>query len=215
MRKLNLFTTALSLATLLMFASCTKEGPEGPQGAAGPQGAPGNPGTPGAGVTTYSAWFTTTAANWVDIENTPPYWAIYSYDKAAPGVTTAIMTSGIVLSYMKDWTYFDDATSSALKSASVVQLPFMADLNFADYYDFVIPAAGTIKYLYKSSAPWTAAAIAGTSFRYVLIPGSVAGGRGINGVTTYAGYTAEELKAMPYDKVIKLFNIPAEGTNMP
>ncbi|MGB3004860.1 MAG: hypothetical protein WBC06_00005, partial [Chitinophagaceae bacterium] len=51
-------------------------------------------------------------------------------------------------------------------------------------------------------------------YRYVLIPGVVAGGRNVNGseptITSgpAAGYTASQLKAMSYQQVCSLLNIP-------
>ena len=45
----------------------------------------------------------------------------------------------------------------------------------------------------------------GNIYRYVIIPGGVAGGKttGIGGTN----YNAEQLKAMPYNQVCRLFNI--------
>jgi hypothetical protein len=40
----------------------------------------------------------------------------------------------------------------------------------------------------------------------VVIPGAIAGGK-------ISGYSIEELKSMPYEKVASLFNIPNQGTN--
>ena len=48
----------------------------------------------------------------------------------------------------------------------------------------------------------------GNGFRYVLIPGGVSGGRGVNPGVGGTGYTEAELKAMPYEQVCALFNIP-------
>lgn len=223
MRKFKLLSLLL-LAITFVSINCTKEGPEGPAGASGPQGPPGTPGAPGtpgtpgapgpAGTANviYSAWFTTVEADWVDAYEAP-YWAVYGFDKAAAGVTQGVIDNGVVLSYMKDWTYYDDVTDGPLKSATVVQLPYLADIDFVDLYDFVIPAVGSITYLYKSGAhTWTNTEIAGTSFRYVIIPGGVAGGRMMSGAAK--GYTVAQLKAMSYEQVARMFNIPAIGSNI-
>ena len=221
MRKFRLLSL-LFLAASFVVVSCTKEGPEGPAGAAGAQGpagsagAPGAPGAPGAGVTTYSPWFTTVEDDWVDAY-APPYWALWSFTKAAPGVTQAILDNGVVLAYMKNWTYFDDVTSGPLKATNtVVQLPYKVDIDFQDLYDYAIPAAGTIDFLYKSGfQTWANSDIAGTSFRYVIIPGSVAGGRSADGSErTYEGYTKTQLQAMSYEQVAAIFHIPATGSNI-
>ena len=45
-------------------------------------------------------------------------------------------------------------------------------------------------------------------YRYILIPGSVAGGRNANPGVGGTGYTEAEIKAMPYERVCTLFNIP-------
>lgn len=216
MRKLRLFPI-LALSVLCIAQGCTKEGPEGPAGtpgAQGPAGSNGAPGTPGAGITTYSPWVTTTAADWAegydgtDFNN--PYYAFNMYDRTAPGVTQAVIDGGIVLSYMKTW-----PVDGAPRATETAQLPYLVDPFYQDYYDFVIPEPGTIRYLYKSTnLTWFADDLAGIALRYVIISGSVAGGRGIDGVTTYGGYTAAELKGMPYDKVAELFQIPEDGTNI-
>jgi hypothetical protein len=49
-------------------------------------------------------------------------------------------------------------------------------------------------------------------FRYVLIPGGVAGGKMMSGAAM--GYSVSELKAMSYEDLIKKFNIPPTGTNI-
>lgn len=225
MRKFRLLSL-LALATVFIGISCTKEGPEGPVGATGPQGPGGVQGPAGAqgpagpqgpaGTTnvTYSTWYTTVAADWAAAGG-PPYWDNFRYIRTAPGVTQAIIDNGIVLSYMKGWVYDSDGTGFVpLHSPTVVQLPYFADVFYTDFWDFAIPAAGSIRYMYKSNAAWGAGALPGVAYRYVIIPGSVAGGRGTNSVTTYAGYTGEQLKAMSYSQVANLFHIPAEGTNI-
>lgn len=213
MRKLRLLTLS-SLAILFIASSCTKEGPEGPAGATGaqgPAGSPGTPGAPGAGQTTYSAWFTTTAADWADAYSAP-YWALSAFTKAAPAVTQDIIDKGVILSYMKNWTFYGPG-GVPTKSTNVVQLPFVTDIDLVDVIDFVIPQVGQVKYLYKSNAQfWTADELAGTTFRYVIIPGSNPGGR--NTQLTYGGYTLDELKRMPYEEVAAKFSIPANGTNI-
>jgi hypothetical protein len=213
MRKFR-FLTLFLLSLLFIAVSCTKEGPEGPVGATGAQGPAGSTGPAGpqgaTGTTnvTYSAWYVTTAADWTSI-GTPPYWEDYRFTRTAPAVTQAIIDNGLVLAYMKNWP-FDNLTSVG-RSPDVVQLPFLADIFFMDYYDYIIQAPGSIRFLYKSQNAWTQATMTGNTYRYIVIPGSIAGGRG---TTTYAGYSAEELKAMKYEQVAQLFKIPANGSNI-
>ena len=49
----------------------------------------------------------------------------------------------------------------------------------------------------------------GYAWRYILIPGSVLGGRtaGIGGTN----YTADQVRAMSYEEVCRLFNVPTSG----
>lgn len=217
MRKLRILSLLL-LFILFITVSCTKEGPEGPVGAsgaqgpagiAGPAGPPGPAGPVGQTNVTYSAWYVTVAADWTAIGG-PPNWEEYRFSRAAPGVTQAVIDNGIVLCYMKNWP-FDNLTAVG-RSQDVVQLPYMADILFMDYYDYNIQAPGTIRFLYKSQNPWTMATMTGNTYRYIIIPGSIAGGRGTE--ATFAGHTAAELKSMKYEDVATLLNIPAEGSNI-
>ena len=224
MRKLKLlsFLVILSIAV-----SCTKEGPEGPVGATGPQGPAGNTGPqgiPGINGTNgnngtsanviYSSWYTTVAADW-SVAGGPPYWDNFKYIRAAPGITQTIIDNGVILSYMKNWVYDSDGSGAVpLHSPTTVQLPYFADVFYTDFWDFVITAPGSIRYMYKSNVQWGIGAMPGVSYRYVIIPGLVSGGRYANGAAaTYNGYTKDQLKGMTYAEVAKLFNIPAAGSN--
>jgi hypothetical protein len=211
MRKFRLLSL-LFLATTFITVSCTKEGPEGPAGANGAQGPAGATGAAGAQGpvgpgATYSAWYTTTAADWVALPDPNQYTGIFKVDRAAPAITQSIIDNGVILGYISAWRVFGFP-----RAPETAQMPNWADFNFVDYYDYVVPSAGNISYLYKSFDPWDAANLAGTKYRYIAIPGTVAGGR--NTTPTYGGFTAAELKAMPYEKVASLFHIPAEGTNI-
>ena len=219
MRK-NKLLSLLTLAITFIAISCTKEGPEGPVGATGVQGPPGvqgpqgdqgDQGPPGTGGgVTYSAWFVT-GNNWV---TTPNYLAELIFVKTAPAVTQSIIDQGVVLAYMKG----DPLYSGSLQENSVFQLPYIVGPNsfstWTDVFDFGIETPGQIIFFYKSDNPWSAADLVDVQFRYIIIPGTTLGGRGISGGTTYEGYTKDELKAMSYDEVARLFNIPAEGTNI-
>jgi hypothetical protein len=217
MRKLKL-PYALLLSILFIAIACTKEGPEGPAGVAGIQGPAGNPGPPGPpgpqGTTTvtYSTWVATVEADWVPGYIPPNEYNVEMvYNRAAPGVTQTILDQGLILCYGRNFT-----VGGATILPNVMQLPYSEAFNDQNYG--YILSVGNITFTYDpgAAAPGVrpVSQLAGIEYRYVLIPGSVAGGRGINGITTYEGYTAEELKAMPYDQVAKTFNIPPDGTNI-
>ncbi len=211
MRKFSPLFVFLFAITLM--TSCTKEGPEGPVGATGPQGAPGNNGTPGApgrdgaGITTYSAWFTA-GNNWT---TTAVYPVDFILRKTAPSVTQSIIDQGIVLAYMKN-----DPLLEGLSSFSTVfPLPYTGPYGWGwtDSYDFMLEKPNEIVFVYKSDNPWAASDLAIIQFRYVTIPGTVAGGRNQADVVTYGGFTKEELLKMPYDQLAAHFNIPADGAS--
>lgn len=219
MRKFRLLSL-LALGIAFIGVSCTKEGPEGPVGATGSQGAAGAQGATGPvgpqgpqgpqGTTnvTYSPWFLT-GTGWTAGGATDFFW--FSYLRAAPAVTQTIIDQGIVLAYMKG-----DPVAVILNpttAANPVPVPHTTGMGFGfiDYYTFKL-TPGNIRFVYDSDDAWSAADLATISFRYVVIPGSVAGGR--TAEPRYEGFTANELKAMSYEQVSQLFNIPAEGTNI-
>lgn len=195
MRKLYFFV----LLAGTIFISCSKA----------KDGKDGEPGPAGTANVIYSSWFVT-GSGWVESTDatTPYHGEIFYFSKAVPGVTQAIIDNGVVLSYIKGEPLLDGTPAGT----SVFQLPYTIGMgyDFLDVYDFAL-TPGNIRYLYKSDDPWEAADLAAISFRYVIIPGGVAG----RGTTpTYNGHTVEELKKMSYAEVAALFSIPAEGTNI-
>lgn len=219
MRKFKSLSLLL-LSIAFIAVNCTKEGPEGPAGATGAQGPAGTQGTTGntgpAGPTgpagiqgpagpagtanvIYSVWFTPTA--WT----TPGLnFSSYSFDKAAPGVTASIISNGVVLSYTQ------------LSGDGGITRPLPASYVFTGNvveFNYLIPAAGTIRYTVIDPAGVLSPAPALTNqFRYVIIPGGVAGGRGSGGekMVDIKGhlYAESQLKGMSYSQVCSLLNIP-------
>lgn len=171
--------------------SCSKQGSAGPQGEAGPQGPAGGAGPAGSANVIYSAWFLTGATGWDTLNFAGSYLAYATYDKAAPQVTQAIIDNGIVLAYMKG----DPTTGN---TNDVFPLPYTVGAGFAftDHWDFVLNAPGNIRFLYKADYPWTPAQLGGISFRYVIVPGGVAGGRML------------DPRKMTYDEVCQAYGIP-------
>lgn len=223
MRKFRLLSI-LFLAISFIAVSCTKEGPEGPAGATGPQGPAGIGGATGpAGATgpvgpqgpvgptgpqgpagtanvIYSSWFSFASADWADstiinVGNTKR--AL----KAAPGITAAVMNQGVVLSYL---------AFTADPNQAFYSIPFT--LTGATPVIFGhLPVTGKIAYYMVNQDGTNPGFTLSTSFsyRYVIIPGGVAGGRMATVGNT--GYTLDQIKAMPYDQVARIFNIPANG----
>jgi hypothetical protein len=212
-RLLSLFLFAITLITI----NCTKEGPEGPVGAQGTQGPPGSAGTQGqtgppgpAGANvTYSAWVASVAADWVLGFIAPNNYNVeMCYNRTAAGVTQAILDQGVLLCYGKNFTI-----GAATILPNVQLLPYRESFN-GQSYSFV-PSVGKIAFTYDpdGTAPTRPVSqLAGISYRYILIPGGISGGRVMSGAA--AGYSIDQLKKMPYDRVLASFNIPENGSNI-
>lgn len=236
MRKLRLLSL-LSLALTLLIISCTKDGPQGPAGPAGPQGPPGIIGATGptgatgpAGATgptgpagpigpqgpagpqgpqgpqgpagtanvIYSTWASPTA--WT---NPGLSFSDYSFDRVAPGITQAIIDNGVVLAYAQ--LSGDGGVTRPLPST-------LTNSGLVYTFGYLIPSAGTIRYTLTFSVGAPSAPSTTSLFRYVIIPGGVAGGRIVTGPAT--GYTPDQLRTMSYQQIAQMFNIPYNGTNI-
>ncbi|HMG67662.1 MAG TPA: hypothetical protein VK588_08250 [Chitinophagaceae bacterium] len=168
MKKITLFS--LLIACCLLQFSCSKDGPAGPQGQTGPAGPAGPQGPAGAANVIYSPWFLT-GSGW-DTTGAITYGAAAFFNKAAAGVTQTVIDNGIVMAFMKG-----DPTTGLTND--VFPLPYSVGVGFGftDLWDFDLNAPGNILFLYKSDFPWTPTELGAISFRYVIIPGGVAGGR--------------------------------------
>lgn len=219
MRKLRLLSLSL-LAITFISVSCTKEGPEGPVGATGPQGPPGSNGAAGAPGATgpagpagtanviYSSWVASVAADWVLGFVAPNNYNVERvYNRTAAGITQSILDQGVVLAYGKNFTI-----GAATILPNVQALPYREGFN-GQSYGYVLDL-GKIVFTYDpdGTAPIRPVSqLAGISYRYVIIPGGVAGGRMMSGPAK--GRTVSELKNMSYNNIIRLFNIPDDGSN--
>jgi hypothetical protein len=217
MRRLKLLSLFL-LAIIFITVSCTKEGPEGPVGAQGPQGPAGNPGAAGAaGVAgsigpagpagtanvIYSSWFNFTAANWGDSAMLNLGTAKRA-NKLAPGITQAILDNGLVLAYTKNG-------NPAVIGGGPYLLPFIIPGSPGIIVGH-LPVVGRLIYYNQTTNNTGGVAVnADYQFRYIIIPGGVAGGRVMSGKA--AGYSVDQLKTMPYSQMIRMFNIPENGSN--
>lgn len=230
MRKLShLYILLLSFSFIIV--SCTKEGPEGPVGPIGPQGPAGGSGSTGpagpAGPTgatgpagpqgpqgpqgpagtanvIYSAWTAYNTANW---SAPTTFFGVLqrTYQVNTATITNAILDQGVVLAYYR----FSGGGTTAYQS------PFT--------FHYIEPTGqilrhdvrlGIIEFVYHNlvnitTDPGTLGSA--NSYRYVIIPGSVGGGRGVNSekVAEINGhiYSESQLQAMSYQQVCTLLNI--------
>lgn len=234
MRKFKLLSL-LSFAIVFIAISCTKEGPEGPAGAIGAQGpagingpvGPAGPAGPtgpagGTGATgpqgpagtanvIYSAWVTE-PGNWgADT-------AMLSLNGGnakrfivtAPSLSQSILDQGVVLCYFR----------GGVTSNNPIALPYNIPLPQAvpnnietvDYRASLNKITYVFYILNNTVSPIIFTNInSGGQFRYVIIPGGVAGGRGINSekIATINGQTYSEshLKGMSYAQICSLLKI--------
>lgn len=224
MRKFRLLSL-LALAITFIAVSCTKEGPEGPAGATGPQGptgangatgptgpigpnGPAGPtgptgpqGPPGTANVIYSAWLTVALHTPVIDSGITDYGLCKKWHRLAPSLTQSILDQGLVLSYWR--------VTTVIYST----IPYTFPVGASIYYLGAIPVAtggGKIIYftsIFGAGAGWTPNS--GAETRYIIIPGVVAGGRSAGAGGT--NYTADQIRAMSYEQVCQLFNIPASG----
>jgi len=208
----------LALAISFVVVSCTKEGPEGPVGATGPQGPAGANGANGTNGTNgatgpagpigpqgpagsanviYSSW--QTPNNWRDtvlsgltnckVDNV-----------TATSITSAVLDQGAILAYVKNTFGNNDGP---------FPLPYIYQTGFGVQVTLsYLPAVGKMFYTQFTSDNSGSVIASSRQYRWIVIPGAVAGGRYANGAQSYAGYTKEQLKTMSYHDVCTTFSIP-------
>jgi hypothetical protein len=200
-------------------------GASGPVGLAGPAGpvGPAGPNAPAPSVI-YSAWANVT--NWVAGSGGTN--SVHTASRTAPAVTATAIAQNVILGYMRNVSLvkatLDGGNVTIIKNPDVVVLPYSevtyASLSGTNYsiineYSHAVTAPGSILLTYKigNIGFFGAAGLnnAPVAFRYVMIPGGIAGGRFSSGPA--AGYTVEQIKKMSYAQVAALFNIPENGSN--
>ncbi|MFI5124738.1 MAG: hypothetical protein ACHQDF_05385 [Chitinophagales bacterium] len=117
-------------------------------------------------------------SSWINLS--PTYVAsdtLFEQTLAAPSITQAILDSGVILSYVN------------FGSGSTYDVVPVSALNYILQEDF---AVGSINFLSTND-------YSNLPYRYVTIPGSKIAGNRSSGVVK--GYSIQELKTMPYNKV--------------
>jgi hypothetical protein len=116
-------------------------------------------------------------------------------------VTQSVLDQGVVLCYF-----------NAGGSGTIFQLPWMLAVSGnAHQLNFAL-TVGKITFFIADLNDGDASGLSVSgSLRYIIIPGGVAGGRGVNSekIVDIKGqtYTESELKAMSYQQVCTLLNI--------
>lgn len=195
--------------------SCQKEGPEGPAGPTGATGATGPTGPTGPAGTpaqvTYSAWQT---SPYNSRDTTIDGTCLRIRHLVAPGLTANMLSQGVHITYFR------------VGSIGPYMLPYTSDAGGATNSINCIYNVGKI-FVYRHTfntcrfnsgipeafpgQPVLVNLPQSLEYRYILIPGLISGGRMMNGPAN--GYTVEQLHNMPYNDVMNLFGVPANGTN--
>ena len=226
MRKFRLLSLLL-LAIAFITINCTKEGPEGPAGAAGAQGpaggsGPAGPGGPigpsgpagpigpvgpagpqgpaGTANVIYTAWTNFNVANWTAVQN------IFGIDQRrypipAPGITQTMLDNGVVIVYIK----FSGVANTAYPLPMVESIAGSGGLQNLQNINTL--STITLRFFNANGVGDPGTFGSPNQWRYVLIPGGIAGGRSANGSGPYMGYTEQQLRAMPYSEICRIFNI--------
>ncbi len=211
-------TFSIILFITLAFTSCKGErGELGPPGAAGPTGATGvaGPTGPQGNANVKTDTFRLSNANWLwnsqyqvaATENTTALVFTRYYDKTLPALTADILNTGAVL------IYFTPNLAGALpQPAQWTPLDYQYSLGMG--YNINIryeTMAGKVRLHYFYTAgmvvpPTTlsTAVLPTYKFKIITIAGAIAG-RMPSG--TAVGYSIEELKKLPYEKVCELLKI--------
>ena len=122
--------------------------------------------------------------------------------RAAPGVTQPILDNGIVLAYTRN---------PGAPGAGPYKLPLTIPGAPAIIIGY-LPALGKVIY-YNQRLDASGGVVINTAYewRYIIIPGGVAGGRNTNGEKTSKikgqYYTESQLRDMSYAQICSLLNI--------
>jgi hypothetical protein len=184
------------LASVLLMASCTKEGAVGPEGPAGPQGANGANGAPGAtgatGATGASGTANIIYSAWIDVAYDPANAdsSIWIAEITAPKLVDSIVNKGAIKVYLN---IGSDSTNNQFVTPLPVYEPFLVGAIINPYFSrqaITLIASGDV-------GSYTVRGYHYFQYRYVLIPGGTPSGRGVktvnwndyNEVKAYLGLT--------------------------
>jgi Collagen triple helix repeat (20 copies) len=187
-------------------------GPAGGTGPTGPQGPIGPAGTPAQVI--YSAWVTDPLA--ASRDTTVDGTCLKLRTIAAPSLSATILNQGVMITYFR------------VGSIGPYQLPYTSDAGGAtNMINCIYQLQKIHVYRHTFNTCRFTSAIAeafpgqpvmvslpqSLEYRYILIPGLIGGGRSAGAEPTVgsgpaAGYTATQLKSMPYEQLCSLLKIP-------
>ncbi len=123
---------------------------------------------------------------------------------AAPSLTQSIIDQGTILAYANLSGYGNLGYNNSITKLPFTHMSVIGGINHTETWSHNM-AVGNVRINFQTTYGWTPAQMGtGYRFRYILIPGAVAG-RFTTG--SVAGYTVDQLKAMSYNQVCELLNI--------
>ena len=154
---------------IIVNTSCQKEGPEGPQGLQGVKGDKGDKGDTGITNVIYSDWFTPptyTATMVFGIRN-------FDFTKTAPAITQDILDKGTIITYGKLTGYSSSIWPTGQVGKLPVILTYIQGSTQTDTWTaFYTP--GNLRINFVNNANFYTSLALTHSFRYIIIPGSIA-----------------------------------------
>jgi hypothetical protein len=151
---------------------------------------------------------TFTAAGWFDTTLTT-IGVVSRANFSAPSITQTTLNQGLTMVYHT----FAAPPALPTASANTQSLPFSTNVGTLIIEANYRPAVGRIIVFIKNLSSTASFGLTlGHFFRYIVVPGGVAGGKMMNGPAK--GYSVQELKSMPYEDVVRLLRIPRDGSNV-
>lgn len=195
-----------TISAIVLLTACRK--PEkGDTGPAGINGSTGANGATGSANVIYSDWQTSPSAS---RDTTIDGTCLRLRHLNAPSLTQGILDSGLVITYMRIsglGPYLLPYTSDAGGATNQINAIYKLNTVFLSRHTF-----GSCRF--TSASPGTEPVLVNLpqslEYRYVIIPGAIAGGRYIQTNNTLS---IEEIKKLSYEQMLIKFNIPLYGSN--
>lgn len=192
-----------TISAIVLFTACKK--PE--KGDAGPTGPIGSTGATGSPNVIYSDWQTSPSAS---RDTTIDGTCLRLRHLNAPSLTQGILDSGLVITYMRVGSigpYLLPYTSDAGGATNQLNCVYKTNVIYLTRHTF-----GSCRF--TSASPGTEPVLvnlpSSLEYRYVIIPGAIAGGRLIQTNNTMS---FEEIKNLSYEQMLIKFKIPLYGSN--
>lgn len=173
--KLHAYPLIMAFVVIAVFTSC-KKGDTGPQG------------QPGTANVIYSQWFT--PSPWK--KDTVFSVFGFNYSKAAPEITQQVLDSGTVITFGKLLGYNPIVWPTTQVSQLPINLTYQQGTIMTDTWS-AYATPGNLRIRFVNDKNYYSTIATGHQFRYIIIPGGEAAGRG---------------RALTYEEVCRKYKVP-------